>query len=181
MKEKVLVKRYGQALALVAKETIGLEQIISESKALKWIMLENPEFQEFLTNPEIIHLEKEMFIEKVLDDEFSKLFRNMILLLVEKRRIQLLPDILDYLRLTYGHGEAIDAVLQSAYPLDLDQIRQIKVKLETKFHRKVNIYFELEPDLLGGVKVICGNKVFDGSLQQRLKQLKDKLYFFRAG
>jgi F-type H+-transporting ATPase subunit delta len=76
---------------------------------------------------------------------------------------------------TYSHGEALEAVLKTSYPLDLGLIRKVKSKLENKMQKKINLYLELDPDLLGGIQIRIGNTIIDGSVRRRIDELKKKL------
>jgi len=175
MKEHILIKRYAEAYVSYVRDTNEVEKAVGEFKALKWIISQNPEFLDFLTNPEIMYHEKYDFVEKVLDAHFSVDLRNFVKLLIEKRRIILLPEIADYIRKNYAHAGATDAILKTAYPLDLDVISLIKTRFEQKMKHALNLYLDLDPDLKGGIQVIIGNTIFDGSVRTQLSQLRGQL------
>lgn len=181
MSLRLITRRYGEAFAAHIKETIGLETAIAEIKCLKNIITQNPEFAEILQSPEITVKEKFQFINDVLGNNFSQEIILFLKFLIEKRRIGLLTDILDYIRVNYSHGEAVEAVMRSAYPLDLEAIQKIKKKLEKRLGKKLFFYLELDADLLGGVQVTVGNKVIDGTLRRRLDELKNKVMAIRMG
>lgn len=181
MKAVVLAKRYAEAYIAHANVNGGVAQAVEEFKALKWIIVQNPDFVEFLTNPEIMHHEKYAFIEKVLNGQFSSDMQNFLKLLVDKRRIGYLEEMADYVRVHYSHGGAFDAVLTTTYPLDLDVISAIKTKLEQKLNHALNLYQEFDPDLKGGVRITVGNLVLDGSIRKRLTELKTNLQQTRIG
>jgi F-type H+-transporting ATPase subunit delta len=96
-------------------------------------------------------------------------------LLLEKRRINKIADIAEYLQLNYAHKGQARALLKTSFPLDLEVIQQIKDKLEEKFRKKFRLYIDLDAELLGGVQVVIGNKVIDGSVRKRLEDLREKL------
>lgn len=175
MRENIIVKRYAQAFIAYADETIGTEKAVKEFKGLKKMISDNPQISSFLNSPQILNREKEELIGAIFKENFSQELKQFLNLLIEKKRIDLLVDIADYIRINYSHGEAIDAVLRSAYFLDLDLISQIKQKLELKLGKKFNFYLELDASLLGGVQVVIGNKIIDGTLRKRLDDLKEKL------
>jgi len=80
----------------------------------------------------------------------------------------------------YAHLGRTDAVLRTSSPLDLELIRKIRDKLEEKFQKKFKFYIDLDTNLLGGVQVIIGNRIIDGSLRRRLDELKGKLLAARV-
>jgi len=174
MKNRIIANRYGEGFISYAKTNIGIEKAVDEFKNLQFIISQNPEFQDFLENLEITYHEKCEVVDNVLKD-FSEEIRQFLKLLLDNRRINCLTDIADYIRMAYAYGEAVEAVLKSTYPLDLVVIQKIKSRLENILKKKLNLYLELDPEILGGVQVIIGNTVIDGSLRRRLDELSEKL------
>lgn len=171
----IIAKRYAEAYADYARRAIGLEKAVEEVKSLKTIMRDNIAFYQMLSSPALTLTEKFEFVDRVFEGRFSTELGQFVKLVIEKRRSDLLFDMLDYIRVNYSHGEELDAVLKSAYPLDLDDIGKIKAALEKKFNRKIHLYLGLDTELLGGAQVIIGNTVIDGSLKKRLEDLGEKI------
>jgi len=175
MKETILAERYGEAYVSFAKKDIAINKLVKEFMSLKRIMKENSEFLEFLEHPGIILAEKCGFLDTVLNNMFSEHFKVFIKYLVSRKRIMLIPFITDYIRSKYAHGGAAATLLISTYPLDIEMIELIKKKLEEKLANKVNLYLEIDANLLGGIKVIIKNTVMDGSVKRRLDDVKRKM------
>lgn len=180
MKEKIIAKRYAEAFLSFAKNKIGQLKAVEELKDLKIIIFENPDLREFLESMEIIYKEKCEVIDRVFN-VFSDETRQFVKLLLDHGRINNLIDICDYVRITYAHGEAMDALLKTSYPLDIELIQKIKNVLEHKLKRKLSFHIELDADLLGGIQVKVGNLLIDGSVKRRLEELKEKLMLVKVG
>jgi len=180
MKEASLAKRYAEAYLSYAKEA-GLKvlEAVRETSNLKILLYQNPEFYEFLRNTDFLYLEKCSVIDNVLL-QFSAQLKEFLKLLVSKGRIRSLIDICDYLRVNYTHPGVSDALVKTSFPLDLELIARIKDKLEAKLKKKLQLYIELDAELLGGVQVTVGNKVFDGWVRKRLDDLREKLELVRV-
>ncbi len=180
MKDRIVVARYAEAFVGYARSTIGLPQALKEAQRLRSnVIRPNPEFLQFLLNPEITHAEKSGFIGTVLA-EFPVELRRFTEFLVEKGRIDKLPDIIEYIRLTYAHQGETDALVRTAFPLDIEVVREIKATLESKLKRKFKFFIELDGSLLGGVQVIIGNTILDGSVRKRLSDLRKQLETIRV-
>lgn len=175
MKEKILISRYAEAYIAVARGRIGLERALEDSRDLKNIIRENPEFLEFLASPGITHLEKYDFIDKVMRDNFQEETLHFVRLLFEKGRISLLPDIVDYIRAAYAHEGEVEVLLRAASLHDLDIIKNVEDKLRQKLNQRLKFYLELDGRLLGGMQIIIGNTIIDGSVKRRLEDLREKL------
>lgn len=179
-KRVLLAERYAEAFLAYARETIGPQKAIAEFKKLKDIFRQNKALEEFLHNPQFSFKEKSAMIDNILRELFTPEMVQFIKLLLGKNRIHFLQDILDYVRVKYSHGDTIEAVLKTSYPLDIDVLQELKTKMENKFGKKLNLYIELDPALLGGIYMRVGNKVIDGSVRHRLEKLKQELLAIRV-
>ena len=176
IRNKIIAKRYSEAFIGYAKGTIGMEKALEDLKNLRnTVIHDNPEFLELLRSYEVSFSEKCEFLDKVLKEDFTQETKQFLKLLLEKGRIDNLLDIAEYLRITYSHGEEEEALLKTSFPLDLELIKEIKEKMENMFNKKLKFYIELDARLLGGIQVIIGNKIIDGSVRKRLDEIKEKL------
>ena len=175
MSKRIAVKRYAEGFVAYAKETVGLEKIIEDLKNLRNVLRDNPEFLGFLRNPEITHFEKLETIDKVLNQDFAKETGFFLKLLLEKERIELINDIVEYIRINYAYQGETEALLKTTFPLDLKLVERIENAMEKKFAKKVKFFIDLDARLLGGVQVTMGNKVIDGSVRRRIEELREQL------
>ena len=180
MTDRLVVKRYAEAFMDFSAGTIGLKKALQDFKNLKFLIQGNQGFLEILRSLDVAYSEKCDFIDKVLDDNFSKEFGQFLKLLLEKQRIDKIIDIADYVRVAYAHLGETEAILRTSFPLDLDLIEEIKARLEKKFKRKFRFYIDLDGSMLGGVQVIIGNTIIDGSVRRRLDDLREKLLTVRV-
>lgn len=170
-----LIKRYSEGFLEYAKETIGLESGLEELKRLKDVFRENPDFKSFLENPAINYFEKCGTIDNALASSFSEEVRNFLKLLLKKSRISKFDGIAEYARIKYAHGEKTNAMLFTSYLMNTEFLQTFKDKMENKMRTKFQFYINLDPDMLGGVRIIFNNKILDGSVRKRLEDMKRKL------
>ena len=170
-----LIKRYAEGFLEYSKETIGFERALEELGRVKDVFRDNPEFKEFLENPAINYMEKCGVIDKAIVSGLSQEIRNFLKLLLKKERIEKFTDIAEYARIKYAHGEKVNALLYTSYLMNTEFLEIFKSALESKLHKKLQLYINLDPDMFGGVRVIFENKILDGSVKKRLEDLKRKL------
>jgi F-type H+-transporting ATPase subunit delta len=62
----------------------------------------------------------------------------------------------------------VDAYIDSAYPLEDTQLQTLIGDLERRFRRRINPHVNVDGSLIGGVKVVVGDTVIDGSIRGKL-------------
>jgi len=175
-----LIIRYAEGFLEYAKESIGTDRALEELKEVKDILRDNQDFNEFLNNPAINYTEKCDVVDKTLAFGFSEEIRNFLKLLLKKGRIEKFHNIAEYARIRYSHGEKVKASLSTSYIMDTRTMETFKDAVEKKLSAKLQLYVDLEPEMLGGVKLVVGNKIWDGSVRKRLEDLKRKLLAARV-
>jgi F-type H+-transporting ATPase subunit delta len=180
MDGSAVVKRYAEGFLEFAKDTIGFTEGLEELRGLKGVLRDNPEFKAFLDNPAMSYSEKCAALENVLGKSFSQESIILLKLLLKKNRIDEFDKMVDYARVKYAHGNEVNALVKASYPLDTDMIGKIKNSLEKLLEKKLHIYMDLDPDLLGGVRAEIEHIVIDGSLKKRLDDLRHKLMAVRV-
>lgn len=176
-----LITRYAEGFLEYAKENIGLEQALEELHKLKETFHDYPDFMEFLENPAINYIEKCSVIDRALSAAFSREMRDFLKLLLKKSRIGRFANIAEYARIKYAHGKKINALLYTSYLMGTELLETLKGKLEDKLRMKLQLYINLAPDMLGGVRVIFNNRILDGSVKKRLEDLKQRLMAVKVG
>lgn len=176
-----LTTRYAEGFLEYAKEKMSLQDALEEMQNMKNVFRDNPEFMGFLENPSINYIEKCGVVDKVLAAGFSQEIRNFLKLLLKKSRINKFTKIAEYARIKYAHGKKVRALLYTSYLMDTELMKKIKNTLEEKLQAKLQLYVNLDPDMLGGVRLVIGNKVFDGSVKKRFYDLKRKLLAAKVG
>ena len=102
--------------------------------------------------------------------------RNLMRLLQENRRMGALGEISDrFEHLWREDSRRVEAVLVSAAPLDVEQQEEIARALKARLGREVDFRFELDENLIGGVRVQVGDKVLDGTARAGLSGLASTL------
>jgi F-type H+-transporting ATPase subunit delta len=101
---------------------------------------------------------------------------NLVRLLAEYGRLELLPEIREQFEALKNEREGVvQAEVQSAFELTDAQVGELVAGLEKKFSRKVRAKVVLDKELIGGVRVMVGDKVIDGSVRGELAALENAL------
>jgi F-type H+-transporting ATPase subunit delta len=101
---------------------------------------------------------------------------NLLKLLLENRRVAVLPEIAEHFEALKAKVEnSVDAVVTSATKLSKDQISEIAAALKERLGCDVKVETEIDENLIGGAIIRAGDVVIDGSLRARLEGLANAL------
>ena len=102
--------------------------------------------------------------------------RNLLRTVIENGRLTALPEIAQqYHVLVNAKSGVSDATVYSAFPLDNAQLDDLTAALQRRFGRKLNASVIVQPELIGGVRVVVGDEVLDTSVKARLESMKAAL------
>jgi F-type H+-transporting ATPase subunit delta len=101
---------------------------------------------------------------------------NLVRVLAENGRLELLPQVREQFEALKNEREGVmEAQVQSAFELSQAQLADLVSRLEKKFNRKVRATVSVDKDLIGGVRILLGDKVIDGSARAQLGALETAL------
>src|SRR5690625_304229 len=173
---EVVAKRYADALFQLATEKSIDEKLISELQTVKQVFQDDDQLSSFLNHPRVTN-EKKL---QLIDTSFEKLNKyivNTLKLLVERHRIDNVTAIVDEYNHLYNEANGIAvATVYSTRALTDDEKAQLEASYQKRFNKKqVTIENEVDPSLLGGMKIRVGNTIYDGSIQGKLNRLKQNI------
>lgn len=133
----------------------------------------NVQLQQFADNPGITSTQTFDVISGVVKNKLPEAAKNFLRTVIDNGRISVLPEIAAQFRaLKNAQSGSSDATVYSAFALDGAALASLGATLETRFGRKLNLTVELEPALIGGVRVVVGDEVLDTSIKARLEQMR---------
>ncbi|HEX9432446.1 MAG TPA: F0F1 ATP synthase subunit delta [Burkholderiales bacterium] len=101
---------------------------------------------------------------------------NFVRVLAENDRLVLLPQIRERFEALKNQREGVvEAEVHSAFELSDAQLHDLVQRLEKKTGRKVRAQVSVDRELIGGVKIVLGDKVIDGSARAQLGALEAAL------
>lgn len=168
------VKRYATALYRAADEKGAVDAVAGDLEALHAVLSE-PDVRAVLTNPAA----PVGLCRTILDKATSgahELVVNFTKVAVERRRVELLPDIWPSFQalVREARGEAT-GVLETARPLGDGERERLETLAASLSGKKVTLEVVENPDLIGGVRLRVGNTLYDGSMAHSLEQLHKQL------
>jgi F-type H+-transporting ATPase subunit delta len=128
---------------------------------------------QFADNPKVTGAQVFDLVRSVVKGELPPAAWNFLQVVIDNGRLAVLPEIASQYRvLRNALGGSADAVVYSAFPIEGAELVDLGASLEKRFGRKLNLKVELEPGLIGGVRVAVGDEVLDTSVKARLQQMR---------
>ena len=176
MKGNALGRRYAGSLISIGQKDGQFERYGKEIGAAAQ-MLGHKQIWASFTSPLLPNQAKVEIIDELAKRSgWSKTVSNFMKVLIEKKRIKLLPSIVDaYTDLADDAAGRTHAMVHSATPLDDATKARLTQKLVTMLGKQVILEAEQESSLIGGVKVTVGSKVYDGTIRGQMSRMKDLL------
>lgn len=99
--------------------------------------------------------------------------KNLLRVVIENGRLAALPEIAaQFKALVNQQSGSSDALIQSAFPIADNELADVVATLERRFRRKLKARVVIDPELIGGIRVVVGDEVLDTSVKARLEQMK---------
>jgi F-type H+-transporting ATPase subunit delta len=170
----LLTRRYATALFLAAKAQNAVPQVEAELGAMH-AGLQEDALQALLLSPEVPGPERARVLQK-LGAGRSPLLQNLLQVLLRRRRLEVLFLLQPAFRALcmQARGE-IEGQVETPRPLapeDLSRLVQLSQQLSGK---KCSLAVSVRPELIGGVRLLLGNVLYDGSVKSGLEQLEQRL------
>ena len=177
MPSRASAARYARALFDVALKESDPVQIEKDLAGFAALMSSNLELHGALTNPAIPHSAKHQITDALAQRlNVAKPAHKLLLLLADRDRLAVVPDLLDvYRERLMEHQQIVRADVTTAAPLTADRIAQLQEQLARITGRTVDMTTNVDPSIIGGVVTRIGGTVYDGSLATQLAKLKETL------
>ena len=169
--------QYANALADIALEQGAAEPVLNQLRDFNAAYQESAELRNFLASPAVDREAKHGVVEKLAARlGASKIIRNFLFVVVDNQRTMLLPQMQESLQLVLQQRQGVaEANVVSATTLTDAQKTQLQQTFEKLTGKKIQAKYSQDPALLGGALVRIGDTIYDGSLRNRLNQMRARL------
>ena len=115
-------------------------------------------------------------VRKLLSTRVSPLALNLALLLAERGRFSILPDVSsEYDALVRKSLGIVAATVTTPAPLSQRELAAVKKRVEELAGGRVELSTAIDASLLGGLRVRIGDLQIDASVSGRLERLRARL------
>jgi F-type H+-transporting ATPase subunit delta len=173
---ETLARRYAVAIFSLASAAGTAGEVASGLEAMA-TTLEDGLTHDFFVAPVIARTEKERVLAAAFAGKVNEIAFHALLLLVRKRREALLPAIVaEYKNLQLAARGTEKLSITSARRLGAAELGAIVARLERLYGKQFEVRQIVNPDLIGGVRILIGDRRIDGTVSGRLEALARTLY-----
>ncbi len=169
-----VAREYGSALYMVACEDDDVKTYIDGLNVVADSFLKEPDYMLFLSSPNVPLNQRVSSLESVFGNVIPQKMVSFLQLLCEKGRIEYFEDAkVTFLELYEDWKNILKITVKSAVPLTESQKERLTNKLESVYKCSLRIDYVIDTTLLGGVVIETEDKIIDGSVRNRLQQVKE--------
>ena len=170
-----VARPYAEAAFKLADEAGALARW-SEMLAGLAAVAADPRVRQATADPRLADPQRAGLFIAILGGRLSGEAENFVRVLTQNDRLALLPEIREQFETLKNEREGVvEAQVHSAFELAPAQLADLQSRLEKRTGRKVRTEVHIDKDLIGGVKLVLGDKVIDGSARAQLAALETAL------
>ncbi len=164
-----IARPYAEAVFALADQGGTLVQW---SEALGWLaaVAQAPEMSELFGDPKVSSAQiVDLFAAAAGATALPAEAKGLLRMLAENKRLEALPAVRDQFEARKAEREgAMDATIESAFPIEGGELDALVADLERRFKRKIRPQVSVARELIGGAKITVGDKVIDGTVRGKL-------------
>lgn len=177
MSSQTVARRYASALADVIIEQREATEVKEELTSWEKLILDNAGLLEAFSNPTIAYEQKGKLLNELIDrTRVRPTTANFLRLLLRNQRLPQLPQVNVRLAEVLDERAGVVSVqVKSARPLSENTKTELQQKLSRLTGRRAQLKFETDSSLIGGIVTRIGSTIYDGSVRDQLRRLREEL------
>lgn len=178
MTNRTAATRYARALLDVAlKEQADLSLIDSQLADFAALVTSHDDLRKALLNPAVPAPRKRAAVsELVAQARLQPILAKTLVLLAERDRLAILPDVVEAFRQRLMDlRNIVRAEVTTATPLTPENLQAIQRSLAVATGRTVDLSARVDPSIVGGMVARVGSTVYDGSVVNHLQRIRQRL------
>ena len=176
MTDRVVADRYAQALVGMVSNIEELDRIDNEIQAISDLLISDDTFRRFFLSPRVLPGVKKDLIKKIFSERVSSDVLNMILLIIDKHRENIVSEIARRFSELADELRGVESgTVITAIPMVDEDFKLLETTVQKFSKRRITLNQEVDPDLIGGIVLWLGDHVIDGSIKHRLETIRRDL------
>ncbi len=167
---------YAQSLFEIALEEKMDKEILEETRVLESVFLQTPEFLKTLCAPMISKEEKTKLLNDVFENKVSKTLLNFLKVMVLRKDAKELTKSFEMYEEKFNAYHNIEKVsVVTAINVSEEIKDKLKKRLEEITNKTILLKTSVDENVIGGMVISFNDSELDGTVSNRLKELKLQL------
>lgn len=167
-------REFAEALFELAMGDGNIGEVSAALDLIDQEMADNPGYLSLLASPALSREERKSSLVQVFGGRIPRTALALLQMMVSRGHAREIGEMIRAWRLLEReHRGESDARVISAVELTEPERKALQSRLDQIFSRKMILHFAVDPALIGGIRVEAEGRVMDGSLQNRLRQIKE--------
>ena len=173
MDNKQSINRYALSIYNTGKQEGKLDDIQKGLESIKSLYKSVKEFKYLLLTKKIDAKNKISILDETLKDCCSSYVIGLLSVIIDNRDSKYLMPIIDrFFIILENESDIVNVKMITSDSLSDQDLNSLSQNIEKQLGKKISFKHEQDPQILGGIKLMIGNKVVDGSISYQLKKLK---------
>jgi F-type H+-transporting ATPase subunit delta len=171
-----VARPYARALYAAAADAGTADAVLADLEATADLFASAPDVTAFLNHPAVDLKPKQDVLREALGPKVHALTLRFLLLLLEKRRFGAFAEILRaYRALVEEAAGTGQGRVEAARPLSAEELAALEKAASVWAGHPVRLVADVRPELLGGARIVLGDRVIDGTMAGQLEALSKRL------
>jgi F-type H+-transporting ATPase subunit delta len=167
-----VAEAYAQAAIGLCADLSSCQEFSEELQALAALMRENQDFADLLAGPIVSSKNKLALLHRVFGGRVSESLEALLAVMSARGRLILINAVsVKFRQLVEVREGKIEVSVTTACALSELELRDLTAKLSEAMQSKIILKASVQKDLIGGMIIRVGDKVFDASLKQDLDRM----------
>jgi len=173
MSEATVPAVYAAALLELASDAGTRDEVVSDAAAVAEVLADHHELSAALASPEITREQGKEMLRAIFADRLSKPVLDLLLLAVDRDRVEDLPAILEEVgRLAAEQDGRQEVVVTTAVELDPGNRQRLEDLVRKRRGANVQITYSVDPAIIGGIRIQGAERVVDFTARRHLVEMK---------
>jgi len=176
-----IASRYARAAFESAQGAGKTDELLEQLSRIGQLIQGHAELRRLIINPDVDPPDKVGVLDRAMQGAWSPLTRAFIEMVVVRGRAEYLPQIADAFEAAVDAAQGrLRAQVRSAHPVGHETLARIRKHLEAREGKHIDLEADVDPRLIGGVQLVLGHRVIDGSIRRQLAELRERLLSVRV-
>lgn len=169
-----IAERYASALYDLADEQKALDQVAGDLRGFQKGMEESEDLRRLVQSPAIAREDQIRALQAIAKEGGAhRLTSNFLALIAKNRRLFAINQIIEaFLETLAERRGEVTAKVATATELSESQLAKITDAVKQAVGANAKIETRVDPELLGGLVVRVGSRMYDSSLRSKLQRLE---------